>query len=54
MLKVQKIIDKFKLEVANEKIADLKREVNSPSIHRMGLELSGFAKVSKTHHNVIT
>lgn len=53
MLQVQKLLEKFKLEVANPKTADLKRKINSPSIHRMGLELGGFAKISKDHHNVI-
>lgn len=53
MLQVKKLLDKFKMEVSNPKTADLTKQINSPAIHRMGLELGGYAIVSKKNHNVI-
>ena len=53
MLKVNKLIDRFKMNVLNKDVADLNREINSPAIHRLGLELLGAAEISKHNFNVI-
>ena len=53
MLKVSKLLKRFKLDVVNPEHADLSRGINKPAIHRMGLELIGSADVSKTHKNVV-
>ena len=53
MLRTKEIIEKFKLNVVNQETADLDKEINSPAIHRAGLDLVGAAKISSCHNNII-
>ena len=53
MLKVKKLVEKFKLDVINADNCDLSRIINKQAIHRHGLELIGKATITGGHKNVI-
>ena len=46
MVKVKQIMKKFEMKALNPEHADYEKEVLAPSIHRMGLELTGAAPAS--------
>lgn len=53
MFKTSEMIEKFKLDILNKDKAELDREIDSPAIHRSGLELSGSYKTKNSNKNVI-
>lgn len=53
MLLASKIIERFDLNILNKDVAVLDREINTPAIHRSGLELSGMYKMESTNSHVI-
>ena len=53
MIKTNKLLDRFKLEVLNPKTAIIDKPIKGAAMHRYGLELSGSVKVGEQLTNII-
>ena len=53
MLKIKKILDRFKLQVLNAETANIEKPIKGSAIHRYGLELSGNIIAGENLANII-
>lgn len=53
MIKTSKLLERFKLKILNDKVANIEKPIKGSAIHRYGLELSGNSKVEERFTNII-